>query len=265
MAGTLMINGEVIPPGTTPLVLLDDGLVRGDGVFEGMRSYGRRLRTLDDHLARLERSAREISLRLDVSLIRSELGAFVRQTKDANCGVRLLVTRSGQRILREEAVPVLPVGCALAPVAHRVSPLLARAKTLSYAANMQAHRLAQGAGADEALMYRADDRVVLEAPTASFLWCERGQWYAPPIETTGVLDSLTRRLLSRVVSVQTAERTVEDVCERAEAAMLVSTYLESVAVGSIAGGSALDPHHPMVTSAQAALADATDRSLTPLP
>ncbi len=100
-----MIDGRLVPAGDVPRVALDDGLVRGDGVFEGIRLYDRRPRTPGWHLDRLARSAETIGLGLDRALIEEELAAFCRATTAADCAVRLIVTRGGQRVWREEPIP----------------------------------------------------------------------------------------------------------------------------------------------------------------
>lgn len=231
----IMIDGVPVPDGEAARVLLDDGLVRGDGVFEGMRQYGRRIRTTAAHLDRMERSCRAIALPFDRPLVAEELDRFSGVTAEADCAIRLMLTRGGQRILREEPLPPHADSWRLMPVEHRISPLLMESKTLSYAANMQANRLAKAAGFDEALMVRAGDRVVLEAPTSSFLWIEGGDVVFPPL-SLGILDSLTRRLVVEAVPVRERELPVEGL-EGADGALLVSTVLESRpirAVGDIA-------------------------------
>ena len=54
----LMIDGVLLSEGETPVIPLDDGFVRGDGVFEGMRLYDHVPRTLDAHLDRMEDARR---------------------------------------------------------------------------------------------------------------------------------------------------------------------------------------------------------------
>ena len=176
----LMIDGHLVPRGEVPRVPLDDGLVRGDGVFEGMRLYDRRPRTPGEHLDRLARSAEVVGLEIDRGLLERELAEFARLTADPDCGVRLMVTRGGRRIWREEALPPRSPGLRLLPVPHRVTPLLVGAKTLSYGANMQAKRRAAAAGCDDALLVRADDDVVLEGPTTAFAWIEGETLVFPP-------------------------------------------------------------------------------------
>src|SRR5262245_15687708 len=164
----LMVDGRLLGPRERASVTLDDGLVRGDGVFEGMRLYGRRPRTPREHLDRLCRSAEVVGLPVDRAMLEAELAEFAARTLAPDCGVRLMVTRDGHRVWREEPVPQPSSGLLLLPVEHRVTPLLVGAKTLSYAANMQAKRLAADAGCDDALLVDADGGAILEGPTTAF-------------------------------------------------------------------------------------------------
>ena len=51
------IDGRIGPTAQATIAVQDDGLYRGDGVFEVIRLYGGRPFLLGDHLDRLERSA----------------------------------------------------------------------------------------------------------------------------------------------------------------------------------------------------------------
>src|ERR671926_745720 len=57
------LDGEVGPASDTFVPATDEGLLRGDGVFEVIRVYDGRPFALGEHLERLERSAH--NLRLD--------------------------------------------------------------------------------------------------------------------------------------------------------------------------------------------------------
>ena len=58
------VDGEWTPAEEARIPVLDHGLLYGDGVFEGIRVYGGRPFLLDEHLERLEASARAIVLEL---------------------------------------------------------------------------------------------------------------------------------------------------------------------------------------------------------
>ena len=51
------VDGEILPPEEATISILDDGLLRGDGAFEVIKLYGHHPFRLDDHVARLRRSA----------------------------------------------------------------------------------------------------------------------------------------------------------------------------------------------------------------
>lgn len=230
----VMIDGEVVPADAPVRVTMDDGLIRGDGVFEGMRFYGRRPRTPDAHLERLAKSGAGAGISIDTDLLRQEMAAFCDATVTPDCGVRLIVTRSGIRIWREEPIPAWsPEGIGLLPVAHRVTPLLVGVKTLSYSANMRAQRMANDQGMNDALLYRADDRVILEGPTTSFAWLEGDTLVFPPLEA-GVLDSITRRVATEAVPAIEREMTLDGLA-KADGAFLLSSYQEAVPVHTVLG------------------------------
>ncbi len=232
-APRIMIDGELCVPGTSARPRLDDGLVRGDGVFEGLRAYGRRPRTPKAHLDRLAASAAAIDLPIDRDLIARELDDLCAAASDPDCAVRIMLTRGGQRIIREEPLPQLPASWLLSAQAHRITPLLIGSKTLSYAANMQANRRAKAAGADEALLYDPDTAGILEAPTSAFLWLEGDKVCAPPL-STGILDSITRRLIAEVTDLHVHARRLDDL-QDAEGGMLVSTVMELQPIHGVQG------------------------------
>lgn len=253
-ASALMIDGVLVPEGEVARVALDDGLVRGDGVFEGMRLYDRRPRTPGEHLDRLARSAAGVGLAIDRGLLERELAEFCGSTARPDCGVRLMLTRGGQRIWREEPLPPPSAGLRMLPVPHRVTPLLVGSKTLSYAANMEAKRRAAAAGCDDALLVGADDQVVLEGPTTSFAWIEGGRLVFPPLGL-GVLDSITRRIA--VAALPTLERAARlDELAAADGALLMSTLQEAQPVAEVRGVATYDPASAAVREAAAAISEA---------
>jgi branched-chain amino acid aminotransferase len=104
-------------------------------------------------------------------------------------------------------------------------------KSLSYAANMQATRIAVGRGADEALLVRPDGSV-LEAPTSAVFWVsERGALRTPSLEA-GILVSITRAQIVRELDVEEGQFGVDDVLGAREA-FLASTTREVQPVARI--------------------------------
>lgn len=234
----VMLNGVLVDDGTGIPVPLDDGLIRGDGVFEGIRFYDRVPRTPELHLARLTKSGAGTDIPIDLPRLRREMAAFCDATINPTCGVRLIVTRGGHVIWREEPFAVYPDGQSVYPVPNRVTPLLVGVKTLSYASNMRAIRMAKAAGADDALCFRVDDGVILEGPTTAFGWLEGDTLVFPPLEV-GVLDSITRRLAMEAVPSTTREMRIEDLKD-VDGAFLMSSYQEFVPVHTVEGIATFD-------------------------
>ena len=80
------VDGSISPTAEASIPVADDGLLRGDGVFEMVRLYGGRPFTLADHLDRLERSAAAIELPLDRAVIEREIDALLAEFGDARRG-----------------------------------------------------------------------------------------------------------------------------------------------------------------------------------
>ena len=91
----IYIDGEMRTRETATVSVFDHGLLYGDGVFEGIRVYNRRIFRLDAHLDRLYASARAIAL--DIPLAQREMAEAVRRTVRENRKedgyIRLIVTR----------------------------------------------------------------------------------------------------------------------------------------------------------------------------
>ncbi|MEP0813853.1 MAG: branched-chain-amino-acid transaminase [bacterium] len=89
-------NGRIVPAAEAGISVFDHGLLYGDGVFEGIRSYNGAVFRLDEHLDRLYDSARYLSL--DIGMAKNEMEAAVLETLAANdlygnAYIRLVVTR----------------------------------------------------------------------------------------------------------------------------------------------------------------------------
>ncbi|MDH3719839.1 MAG: aminotransferase class IV, partial [Planctomycetota bacterium] len=95
MSLKVYINGTFYDKEDAKISVYDHGLLYGDGVFEGIRSYGGRVFRLDQHLDRLWDSA--TAIRLKIPIDKRQLGDDVVNTLKINNiddgYVRLIVTR----------------------------------------------------------------------------------------------------------------------------------------------------------------------------
>lgn len=224
------VDGTIAPTAETQIPIKDDGLYRGDGVFEVIRLYGGRPFALTAHLDRLERSAAAIDLDAQREALAPEIDALIAAHGDADAQLRLVVTRGGRRIaLIEPLVEHLP-NVRLKTVGYSPTIILTGVKSLSYGANMHATRIAKGAGADEALLVRPDG-IVLEPPTSTIFWVAGGELQTPALEC-GILDSITRRAVVDALPVAEGEYELADALGASEV-FLASTVREIQPVTAI--------------------------------
>jgi branched-chain amino acid aminotransferase len=227
-----ILDGTIMDAAEAQILVTDEGLLRGDGVFEVVRLYGGRPFALEPHLDRMARSAASIRLPFDVHAVRADAVAILAEAEPADGCLRLLVTRGGRRIGLVEPLKALPDSVALATITYSPTRILDGVKSLSYAANMLASRLAKEAGADEALLVSPHGRV-LEAPTTSFVYGLGGKLYTPPLSDR-ILDSITRRILFSATDVQERVTTLDDL-PTIDEAFLASSLREVHPVHAIDG------------------------------
>jgi len=226
------VDGTITPTAEATIALKDDGVYRGDGVFEVIRLYAGRPFALADHYERMQRSADAIELPLDRPALEAEVEALLAKAGGAEAQLRLIVTRGGRRIAATEPVPEHAAAVAVASVVYQPTVILNGVKSLSYAANMHATRLAKAGGADEAVFVRPDG-IVLEPPTSSLFWVSEGELRTTALEA-GVLASITRDRLLAVLEVSEGEYPVGDLLGASEA-FLASTVREVQPVHTIDG------------------------------
>ncbi len=91
----IYINGEFFEKEEAKISVLDHGLLYGDGVFEGLRSYSGKVFRLKEHIDRLWDSAKGIMLEIPMS--KEDFAAAINRTLEINGisdgYVRALVTR----------------------------------------------------------------------------------------------------------------------------------------------------------------------------
>jgi len=226
------LDGVVGDAEQTLIPVTDGGLLRGDGVFEVIRLYGGRPFALDDHLARMRESAERLRLPLDVEAFRRDAETLLGLVGPSDALLRLVATRGGRRIGLVEPVPDRSQPVKLALVEYAPLRTLDGVKSLSYAANMLATRLAAERGADEALLVTPHGRL-LEGPTSSFFYVVDGELCTPPL-SDHILDSITRRRVLAAVGVRERSVAVGEVADMSEA-FLAGTTREAQPVSEIEG------------------------------
>jgi branched-chain amino acid aminotransferase len=253
------VDGRVTPTADATVPMKDDGLYRGDGAFEVIRLYDGLPFALDDHLDRLERSAAAIQLGFDRPAMEREIEALLKEADRPDGQLRLIVTRGGRRIAAVEPIPAHAETLRIATVTYSPSVILNGVKSLSYAANMQATRLAKAQGADEAVLVTPDG-IVLEPPTSAIFWVSPQGALRTPALDVGVLESITRDRLVKALQVEVGAWPVADL-RAAREAFLASTTREIQAVSAIDGSPLPEAPGPRTREAQEAFAATLGREL----
>lgn len=211
-------GGAVAVPADQPVVTaFDQGLGRGDGVFESVAVVGTRTPHLAAHLSRLRTSAARMELSdpgedvwralLDTVLAGwpAELEGVCRLFLTRGLGegttptaLALLAPVPAETLRqRAEGISVISLGLGVPADFRAQAPwLLGGAKTLSYAVNMAAQRHAHAAGADD-VVFTSLEGQLLEGPTSTVVWAAGGVLHTPPLDT-GILSGTTMaRLFAR--------------------------------------------------------------------
>jgi para-aminobenzoate synthetase/4-amino-4-deoxychorismate lyase len=227
------------------LTALDPGFE----LFETMRGephYG--IALMDEHLARLSRSAQALGFAFDAQAARALL-AEAAQALAGPTRLRLALAHDGRLSLRQAALTPLPAerdGVRSAPVRLVLSPqrLPDAAPLAAFKTTLRAHydagvAAAEAQGAFDSLFFTRDGRLVEGGRSSVFLRLD-GRWWTPPV-SDGALPGVMRAQLLADPLVAAAERslTLADL-QRAEA-IWVSNALRGVLRAELAPGQLAAP------------------------
>ena len=151
------VDGVLCDAREATIPVYDDGLLRGDGAFEFVHVYAGRPFTLAEHFDRLARTCATIRLSYPREQLAAEIVALLAWAGPVFAGMRIVLTRGGRRIVfLEPSLDLDSPPAHLAFVTDSPRLVLAGAKSLSYAGNMVAKRMAEERGFQEALLTTPD-------------------------------------------------------------------------------------------------------------
>jgi len=213
MAPKVWLNGELVDRERAVVSVFDHGLLYGDGVFEGIRSYSGKVFRLDKHVRRLFDSANGI--RLAIPMAPKEVADAIVGTLVANnladAYIRIVVTRGeGTLGLDPNRCPkpnvfIITDKIALYPqelyengldiitaatMRNHPNAVNPRLKSLNYLNNILAKIEAIDAGTLEAVMLNHLGYVA-ECTGDNIFIVRDGRLYTPPI-AAGILEGITR-------------------------------------------------------------------------
>ena len=258
------LDGQLLPWKEAAISVFDHGLLYGDGVFEGIRSYSGRVFERIAHLDRLYRSAAAIQLQIPMTVkqvsdaIDAALDAngLLNESKDAY--IRLVVTRGVGALglsprktvdpkvfviaadllmypeeMYEKGMPVIMSSYTRNP--ENATP--PRIKSLNYLNNILAKIEALDADAGEAIMLNSDGYVA-EATGDNVFIVREGQLQTPPT-SAGILEGITRNTiihLAREAGIETVEKNlVRTDLYTADEFFLTGTGAEAIPVNAMDG------------------------------
>jgi branched-chain amino acid aminotransferase len=213
MSLKVYINGKLYDKQQAAISVYDHGLLYGDGVFEGIRSYSGKVFRLDEHLDRLWNSAKAILLQIPIS--KAEMAKAIVETlavnRIADGYIRVVVTRgvgtlgldpnhctSPQVIIITDLISLYPdelyqKGLEIITVStmrNHPAALSPRIKSLNYLNNILAKIEGLQAGSIEALMLNHKGEVA-ECTGDNLFLVRGGELLTPPIDA-GILEGITR-------------------------------------------------------------------------
>lgn len=209
----IFIAGKLYDKEDAKISVYDHGLLYGDGVFEGMRSYGGKVFRLSEHLDRLWNSARAIWL--EIPMTKEAMAQAVNDTLKVNNiqdgYIRLVVTRGAgslgldpnrtsdpQVIIITDHISLYPQefyekGLELvtaSTIRNHPAALSPRIKSLNYLNNILAKIEGLKAGCVEALMLNHKGEVA-ECTGDNIFIVLNGELLTPPTDA-GILEGITR-------------------------------------------------------------------------
>ena len=210
----IYLNGKIVDKKDAKISVFDHGFLYGDGVFEGIRSYGTLVFKLKEHIDRLFESAHSIMLKIPLS--KKEMAQAVIKTLKANglkdAYVRLVISRGEgdlgldpRKCEGNETVVIITDTIALYPkklydkgieivtvptIRNICEALNPQIKSLNYLNNILAKIEAINSGCQEALML---DHLgyVAECTGDNIFVVKHGELYTPP-QCMGTLRGITR-------------------------------------------------------------------------
>lgn len=214
MAGIVWLNGQIMSLETASTSVADHAHLYGDGLFEGIRIYDRKVFKLDEHLARLYHGCNYLGYEMTMPYdeLRSTLLSTCAQSGVDSGYIRLNVTRGTglgldpKNINRTPNVMIMVSTLALYPAeayengldvvtcSIKVIPADAldpRVKCIGrYASNILAKQEANRAKAGEGLMLNAQGQIA--ECTGDNIFLITGKKIRTPHPSCGILQGITR-------------------------------------------------------------------------
>jgi branched-chain amino acid aminotransferase len=254
----IYLNGKFVRRSEATVSVFDHGLLYGDGVFEGIRSYNGSVFQLDEHLQRLYESAKFIQAKvpLDTAQLKAVVLETLRRNNLRDAYIRVVVTRGvgdlgvNPDLCKEPTIFVIaePAVSNLGPKEPRVVRTVISSirrdavdstthevKSLNYLNSILAKIEANNAGVDDSIML--DSRGFVSEGSVTNVFLVKENKVLTPSPASAILHGITRKRIIRLcnhlgIKVEEQDITPFELIS-ADEVFLVGTKSEILAVGSI--------------------------------
>ena len=260
----IYLNDRFVREEEAVVSVFDHGFLYGDGVYETIRSYGRRIFMPDQHLVRLRRSADAIGLTIPIpehrwpTLLHEAMARNDVGHEHSDAYLRITISRGAGDIGLDPALCPTPTVVIMAKPLHPPSPeqyrhgvhlivaktrrnlpsaLSPQIKATNFLNNILAKREAIAAGAFDSILLNWESH--LTECTVSNLFFVRAGRLCTPALACGLLDGITRGIvlgLAQELKIPIDEGSfgVEEIY-RADECFLTNTSMEVMPVTMVDG------------------------------
>lgn len=265
----VFLNGQLVPAANASISVFDRGFLMGDGVYEGLRSFGGRVHSLGHHIRRFRDGLREARIDWDPSQMEAQTARLLEVNGLDDAFIYWQITRGipgpGQPVrTRIPAGPLTPTVlgfCAAQPsLDSYTAPPTAqcvtvqdlrwhrgRLKSTSLLGNVLSAMEAGDHGCREAIMVR--DGLVTEACACNVILAVpttggRTQLVTPSLDSVPILAGVTRarvlelhpEIVQRAVTAQELGQAREVILVGTTALVTSVTHMDGRAVGDARPG-----------------------------
>lgn len=193
--GSVFVDGELLPVARMTLDLSDPGVQSGLGVFETIAVREGIPVDLDEHLARLARSASALAVPFPAAPILERQSTRIAEEVEGGFGwLKIVLIRSGRSAVfggpMDRAEEGRPASAIVLPWSRSLDDPLVGVKSLNYAAFALGLEEARRRGADEGLWRNTRGHLV--EGCSSNVFVVRGRKVFTPSASDGILAGVTR-------------------------------------------------------------------------
>ena len=249
----IFLNNQVVDEQDAMVSVGDSGLLYGAGLFETMRSYGRKVFALDEHIARITESGKKLAIQIPDAEF---LADAVYETLNANdiddARVRMTVTNGSLSHSQEKLEPTVIVTTTaiqeypseyyekgvlvvLSPYRQNPTDPTAGHKTTSYFPRMMGLQYAHERGAAEAIWFTIENYLA-EGCISNVFLVKDGEVLTPGLDTPVLAGIIRAKVIELAdannIELEDKQLTINDILE-ADEMFITNSIMEIMPVTGV--------------------------------